>query len=70
MSSPTQVTEPISVNRNYRSEALKPGGVVMNANFILTGDGAYGQLIGQIRLPTWMLLFGRATNRVTKFFWI
>lgn len=50
MSSPKQVTEPISVNRNYRSEALKPGGVVMNANFIITGDGAYGRLVGQIRL--------------------
>ena len=50
MSSPKSVTEPISVNRNYRSEALKPGGVVMNANFILAGDGAYGQLVGHIRL--------------------
>ena len=43
MSSAKPVTEPISVNRNYRSEALKPGGVVMNANFIIAGDGAYGR---------------------------
>lgn len=50
MSSPKPGIEPISVNRNYRSEALKPGGVVMNANFIVAGDGAYGQLVGYIRL--------------------
>ncbi len=50
MSTPKPVIEPISVNRNYRSEALMPGGVVMNANFIVAGDGAYGQLVGHIRL--------------------
>ena len=50
MSGPKLVTEPVSVNRNYRSEALQPGGVVMNANFIVAGDGAYGQLVGHIRL--------------------
>ena len=50
MSSTQPVTEPISVNRNYRSEALQPGGVVMNANFIFAGLGAYGTLVGYIRL--------------------
>jgi hypothetical protein len=50
MSSTKPVTEPISVNRNYRSEALKPGGVVMNANFIVAGASAYGELVGHLRL--------------------
>jgi len=50
MSSAQQITEPISVNRNYRSEAIQPGGVVMNANFIIAGLGAYGQLVGHISL--------------------
>jgi hypothetical protein len=50
MSTPKTATEPISVHRNFRSEALQPGGVVMNADFIMTGLGAYGQLVGHIRL--------------------
>jgi hypothetical protein len=50
MSTPKPVIEPSSANRNYRSEALKPGGTVMNANLIFAGLGAYGQLVGHIRL--------------------
>ena len=50
MPTPKTDSEAISVNRNYRSAALKPGGAVMNANLIFAGGGAYGQLVGHIRL--------------------
>jgi len=50
MSTTQQASEPISVNRSYRSEALQPGGVVMNANLVFAGLGAYGQVVGHIRL--------------------
>lgn len=50
MSTPEPVTESMSVSRTYRSEALQPGGTVMNANLIFAGRGAYGQLTGHISL--------------------
>jgi hypothetical protein len=50
MSTPKPVTEPIAINRNFRSEALKPGSVVMEADFLMKGAGPYGQLIGYINL--------------------
>ncbi len=50
MSSAKPVTENVAVNRNFRSDAQKPGGVVMNANFIMAGASATGELVGYIRL--------------------
>ncbi|HLM57252.1 MAG TPA: DUF1842 domain-containing protein [Pyrinomonadaceae bacterium] len=54
MSTPTPVEEPLSesivFHRNYRSEALQPGGAVMNAHLVFPGRGAYGSLVGYIRL--------------------
>jgi hypothetical protein len=51
MSTPKLAPAPVTV-RHYLSEALQPGGVVMDAYFIMTGAGAYGQLVGYIRLQT------------------
>ena len=54
MSTPKPANEPlsesISIHRNYKSEAVQPGGAVMNANLVFAGRGAYGQLVGHIRL--------------------
>jgi hypothetical protein len=52
MSSTQPAIEPITVTRIYRSEALQPGGVVMEATFTMPGEGAYGPLDGQTRLKT------------------
>jgi hypothetical protein len=42
MSSTKAATERISVNRQYRTEALKPGGAVLSVNFLMVGGPRYG----------------------------